>query len=249
MTQYTFGAGYVIGRRTDLPYQPVAFFGTTQDWSFDIDQKLVTLLGQYKDPVDVAPSERLVTGKIKFARMQASTLGNMLLGVVPTANAGFDMVANEGHTATTTTFAVTNGSTFLEDLGLFYASSGIALSPVSATPSQGQYIPPTASPGVYTINSLDESIGINAFYQISTTSQYEIDVNNVLMGTGPTVELDFSVPYSVNGVAKKLNIQCYEARISKMTNAFKNTGYLVPEMDFTLFCNPAGNLFRWSMTE
>ena len=250
--QVQFGVGNVIGKRTDVSGTQVAFFGVTQEWSLDIDQKLVTLLGQYKDPVDVAPGERMVTGKLKFARLQASTFGNLALGNAPISAAGFDMIGPENHSAIgATTFVISNGGTFTEDFGLYYHATGTALVPVTTAPSAGQYIPGATGVGQYTINASDESVtgGIDAFYQVSTTNLFEIDVNQALMGTGPVLELDMSVPYAVQGVTKKLNFQLYAARIGKTTMSLKNTGYLVPEMDFTLFTNGAGNLMRWAMSE
>lgn len=252
MSQWNFGTGTVIGKRTDVAGAQVAFFGVCQEWSLDIDQKLVPLVGQNKDPVDVAPGERTVTGKIKFARLQASTFGNMLFGVTPTAGAGFTIVGPENHSAIgATTFAVTNGSTFTEDLGLFYHATGVALTPVTSAPSAGQYIPGVAAAGVYTINASDESVsgGIDAFYQQSLTTLFEIDVNTVAMGSGPVLELDITNQYAVLGVNKQLNFQLYAARISKVPFAFKNTAFMIPEMDFTLFLNGSNQLMRWAMSE
>jgi hypothetical protein len=245
--QVNFGSGYAFGIRTDTPNLPVAFFGVLQEWSLDIDQKLVTLFGQNKDPVDVAPGERTITGKLKFARVQATTFGNLVLGVTPTANAGFDIVGPETHTSGTTTFTVTNGTALTEDYGLYYHNTGIALQPVTAAPSTGQYIPGAAGVGNYTIAAGDESVALDAFYQTSIATAYEIDLNTSLMGTGPTCEINCAVPYSVNGVAKKLNFQIYQVRFSKTSNSFKNTSYYIPELDFQ--ASPAGKVLRWVTTE
>lgn len=252
MAQYAFGAGYIIGKRTDVTGTQVAFFGVTQEWSLDIDQKLVPLMGQYKDPVDIAPGERATTGKVKFARISASTFGNLLFGINPTSGAGFTITGPENHSnLIATTFAVTGGAAFTEDLGLYYHATGVALVPVTAAPTAGQYIPGVSGTGSYTIAAGDESVsgGLDVFYQATTTTQFEIDVNQQLMGTGPVCEIDAYVPYAVQGVAKQLNIQMYAARISKVPFSFKNTGYMIPEMDFTLFTNASGQLMRWASTE
>lgn len=250
--QVTFGAGLVFGSVLNASPEELAFFGVTQEWSIDIDQKLVNLMGQYKDPVDVAPGERTTTGKIKFARVQASIIGNFLLGIVPTSGSGFTIFGPENHSSIgATTFVVTNGATFLQDLGLYYHSTGIALQPTTAAPSAGWYIPGVAATGVYTIAAGDESVagGLDAFYQASTTTQFEITVGQQLMGTGPAVSLYMNVPYAVQGVAKQLNFQMYAARLGKVSMAFKNNGYMVPEVDFTLYSGANGNLFSWASSE
>ena len=47
MTQFAFGSGTLIGKRTDVTGQPPALLGTLQDVSLDFDRKIETLLGQY----------------------------------------------------------------------------------------------------------------------------------------------------------------------------------------------------------
>lgn len=250
--QFQFGTGNVIGKRTDLSGQPVALFGVTQEWSLDTSQELVELLGQNKVAVDVAPAELKITGKVKFARMQANTFGNMLFGVAPTANSGFDIVAPENHSAiAATTFTVTAGTAFTEDLGVFYHNTGIALTPVTASPSAGQYVPGVSGTGTYTINAADESVagGLDVFYMQSSTTLNEIDVGAQLMGVGPTLELDFALPYAVAGVAKKFNVSLYAVRIGKSSLQAKNKGYLVPEFDFQAFATPAGDVMKFAFSE
>ena len=250
MTQYNFGVGYVYGKRTDVSNTQVAFFGTTQEWELNIDQKLVNLMGQYKDPVDVAPSERTVTGKVKFARLQMSMWGNLLFGITPTSSSGIDMVVGETKTTTTTTYTVASAAAFSGDLGVYYAASGIALTPVASAPTAGQYVAGAAGVGTYTLNASDSAASLLQFsYMKTATDQLSVTVTQALMGSGPVVELDFSNPYAVQGTTKKLNIQILSARISKSPLQFKNANYMIPDMEFTAFLNSAGNLMNWSMTE
>lgn len=250
--QLQFGVGTVLGKRTDVTGTQVAFFGVTQEWQIDFAQEIVTILGPNKVAVDSAPGELKITGKIKFARFMATTFGNLMFGVAPTSAAGFDIIGPENHSSIpATTFTVTSGATFTEDLGLYYHNTGVALVPVTAAPTAGQYIAGAAGVGTYTINAADESVagGIDAFYMVSTTNLFEVDINQQLMGTGPVVELDFAVPYAVQGVTKKFNLQVFSARISKMPLQFKNKAYMVPEVDFTVFANAAGQIIRTATTE
>lgn len=249
MTMFSFGTGYCFGKRTDLALQPVAFFGTCQDFSLDIEQALVELLGQFKDPVDVAPSTRKITGKIKFARLQATTIGNMILGVAPVAASGIVITGPETHTPVATTFVVSNAAPFLEDLGLYYHATGVPLIPVASAPTVGQYVPGAVGVGSYTINVGDESVALDVFYTQTQTTQFEIDVGQQLMGVGPVVEVTFTNSYAVQGVAKAFTAQAPAARFSKMPFDFKNTGYMIPEADFTCFGNAAGSILKMALTE
>lgn len=252
-TQYTFGAGNLYAKRTDVTGQQVSFFATVQDWSVDLDQKLVSLIGQNKFPVDIAPSEASIKGKIKQARVQSFMINNTLLGQTVTSASGFDVAVNENHSSlTTTTFAVTNGATFLEDLGIIYHGTGIAFLPTTATPSAGYYIPGTAgNSGVYTIAVADETVagGIDVSYTYSVTTMFQTSIAQTLMGTGPQFELIGKVPYTVQGVAKTFNMKWNAARATKITFAFKNVAYMIPEFDYEAFADASGNVGTFSITE
>jgi hypothetical protein len=47
MTQYAFGSGTLICKRTDITGTPPCLLGTLQDVSIDFDRKIETLLGEY----------------------------------------------------------------------------------------------------------------------------------------------------------------------------------------------------------
>ncbi len=47
MTQYAFGSGTLVCKRTDVTGTPPCLIGTLQDVSLDFDRKIETLLGQY----------------------------------------------------------------------------------------------------------------------------------------------------------------------------------------------------------
>jgi hypothetical protein len=75
-----------------------------------------------------------------------------------TYQAGY-LVANEPWTVPTTPFQVTTlqqSGIWCRDNGVTYASSGLALTPVTTITAAGQYIPPSdAEPGVYTFGTAD----------------------------------------------------------------------------------------------
>ncbi len=249
MTAYNFGIGSVIGRRTDVTGQPPSFFGTIQDISIDIDQTLVELYGQLKMPVDVAPSKMKISGKAKFARIQLNMLNNTLLGNTVTSASGFDMAAAEAITPTATTFTVSHGSTFVVDLGVFYASNGKQLSPVPSAPTVGQYIAGAANTGTYTITSTDE-VALQVYYTYTVTTLSQMVGTNNFMGTGPIFELNCSNHYTNNlGVSNALNIRLNACRSSKFTFPFSNVQYTIPEFDFTAFADASGNWGTLAFTE
>jgi hypothetical protein len=254
MTMYVFGAGNLWAKSTD-PTAQVAFFATVQEWNIDMDQELIRLIGQNKFPVDIAPGEMKIVGKIKQARVQSYLINNTILGQTVTSGSGFDVANAESHGPLgtgTTTFAVTNGANFLEDLGVLYNTGGIALSPTTAAPSAGYYIPgTTANAGVYTVNSADATVAGNlgVSYTFGVTTLFQTSIGQVLMGTGPQFELIGKVPYTVQGTAKTFNMKWNAVRASKMPLVFGNKKYLIPELDFEAFADSSGNIGKFAITE
>jgi hypothetical protein len=251
MTAYNFGIGTVIGRRTDVALAQPSFFGTIQDISIDLDQTLVELYGNLKMPVDIAPSKLKISGKAKFARLQLNQLNNMILGNTVVSASGFDMAAAEARTGTITTFTVTNGATFVQDLGVFYHSTGKQLNPTSATPTLGFYIAPVGSPGTYTLGATaDTTAALDVYYTYTVTTQQQMSGANLTMGTGPIFELT-AVNHYVNnaGVSNELGIRLNACRSSKFTFPFSNIQYTIPDFDFQAFADQSGNWGTIVMTE
>src|SRR5579863_6267656 len=165
MTQFAFGSGTLIGKRTDVTGLPPCLLGTLQDVSLDFDRKIETLLGQYNMAVAAGGGEFKISGKAKFARLQATQLNNLFLGPnavqttalnLITATGESDTVTSSGGPASGIGFTVTNGSTFVEDLGVFTAA-GVQLTPVASGPVAGvSYVPGVAAAGAYGFASGDE---------------------------------------------------------------------------------------------
>lgn len=242
MTLYNFGIGSVIGRRLDVTGGQPSFFGTVQDCSIDIDQALVELYGQLKMPVDVAPSKLSIKGKAKFARIQLNQLNNTLLGNTVTTAGGFDMASAEAKTGSATTFTVSHGATFTVDLGLFYHASGIQLTPTTATPALGFYIPGVAATGTYTISgTADTTTAMDVYYTYTVTTLNQMIGTNTFMGTGPIFELNMANHYVNNlGVTGVVNLKLNAVRASKFTFPFNNIQYTIPDFEFTAFADASG---------
>src|SRR5580698_1969722 len=146
MTQYAFGSGTLIGKRTDVANTPPALLGTLESVSLDFDRKIELLLGQYNMPVAAGGGEFKIAGKAKFARLQATQINNLFLGQTLTANSMLEMTTGESDTVASGAVTVTNSATFAEDFGVFYSATGAQLTPVASAPTQGQY---SVSSGVY----------------------------------------------------------------------------------------------------
>jgi len=248
MTSINFGVGTAIGRRTDVSNPTPSFLGILQEVDISFDQTLKELMGQYKMPVDVAPAQLKVTGKAKFARISAYTINDLFLGDSVTLSAGERMSIAEAATIPATpgpyTITVAQNATFQNDLGVFYASSGVQLIRVASAPAVGQYSVDDITPGqgVYTFAAADQAVGVLIYYNYTVTNLKQISMDNKLMGTGPSFELNLQEVYTNNaGQTNYLYLKLNACRSSKMTMPFKNIDYTISEFDFTAFADQANN--------
>lgn len=117
-TQYGFGSGLMYGIRNDISGATPVRLGVLQDVSIDFDGELKELYGQLQYPVDVARGKSKITGKAKFALLQAGVYNSLYFGqTLATGQKAF--AYNEALTISTTTAtgttsaASTAGSTTL----------------------------------------------------------------------------------------------------------------------------------------
>lgn len=247
--QLNFGVGTLVLKRNDVLYAKPSLLGVLQDVELDIDVTLKELMGSYAFPIDIAPAAKKITGKAKFARLQSDTLNQLMLGMTETVASGTDMQVAEPITTATSSFTVAHGATFVEDLGLYYAATGVQLQPAATATGAGVYVAGVAGVGTYTINAADENTPLLAYYDYTVTSLISTAITNPLMGSGPIFGLNLSNQYAVQGVNKKMFIKLNACRASKLTFPFKNTDYTIPDFEFQAMADASNNIGTWAMTE
>lgn len=248
MSQYNFGVGTIIGTRTDIANAQPAFFGVAQDFEVGFDRSIKELLGQYQFPVAIAAGQFKITGKCKFARIQMSTINNLFIGETVTAGTQTIMPAQgEAHTPGGTTQQVTNHATFVADLGVAYASTGVLLQPVASGPTTGQYsvVPST---GTYTFAVADE-VPLLFYYSYTVSTGQSTAITNELMGIQPNFSINMQQQFSQFGVTKTLFLTLNACVSSKLSLPFKNQDFTVMEMDFQAFADASNNVGTISTTE
>lgn len=249
MTQYVFGSGTLIGKRTDVANTPPALLGTLQDISVDFDRKLERLMGQFNTAVAIGGSEFKISGKAKFARLQSTQLNNLFLGQTLTPSSTLEMTTGEAAQSATPTFTVANGATYTEDFGLFYAATGIQLTPVAAGPTQGQYVPGVVGVGTYTIAAADENTALLVYYQYTLASGNKIAIANQLQGPVPVFELAMKQSFTYFGVQKDLVLKLNACCSSKLSLPFNNSKFTIAEFDWEAFADASNNIGTIGMTE
>jgi hypothetical protein len=254
MTQYAFGSGTLIAKRTDVANTQPALVGTLQDVSLDLDRKIETLVGQYNFAVAAGGAEFKITGKAKFARLQATQISNLMLGQnvgTTTTPAMLQMTATgETHAVSSSSATMTNGATFTEDLGVFSAA-GVQLTPVASGPVAGvSYVPGAPGVGTYTFASGDNATTYTFYYAYTITSSgTQLALVNALMGPIPTFELFLKETFNYYGTNKDLVIKLNACVAPKLSMPFANTKFTVAELDFQALADVNNNIGTISLTE
>lgn len=253
MTQVAFSTGTLIAKRTDVANTPPFMFGVLQDISIDFDQKLEALMGPGKVAVALGDGELKIVGKAKLARLQMTMMSNLLFGQSTSSSTGLDMVSTgEPATIPASPYQVTVANSAkvpLEDFGVFYQSSGIQLTPVASGPIVGQYSF-NASTGVYTFAAADTGLGVYIYYTYTPTSGVnDMVMANPLQGTSPVFEIFFKNSTPNFGVNKIMTIKLNACKSSKLSLAFANQKFTIPEFDFQAMADASGNVFTVTTSE
>lgn len=254
MSQYNFGAGTLVGVRTDVTLTPPVVFGVCKDVSIDFSRKIEKLIGQYQVPVALGAGELEITGKISWARIGFSEFNNLYFGQTGSAAGTYQVTPLPGVAGTvpgsssyTVTPTVPNSGTWAEDLGVFYAASGTQLVPVASGETIGQY---AVSAGTYTFAAADASANLLFIFGYTTAAGgTTVTLSNQLMGSAPTWELNCQQQFSQFGVTKILNLKLYSCMSDKLQLPFKNTGFTEMSLGFDIQANAAGNYAVLSVTD
>lgn len=241
---YTFGSGVMFGTSTAANPTP-AEFGALQDVSVDISFSNKQLYSQYQVPIMVARGQAKIAGKAKLASLNANLINSLFLNA--TSAAGQRLVAyKESHTVPSTPYQVpvTNSTTFVADLGVYYGSgpnAGQALQEVASTPATGQY---SFSAGTYTFAAGDTGVTVLISYTYTlATGGSTLSWSNPLMGLAPVFSAQFQQQVTQpSNVSKTFTWMFYACTSNKMTFASALENYMIPEFDFDIFANSAGQI-------
>jgi hypothetical protein len=260
MAIFNFGVGSLLARRTGVDQNNVAIanptparFAAIQDVEVDFDRTLKELQAQYQFPIDVAAGPMKISIKAKSAQIQGNLYNDLFFGqtMTSTASTGIQDAVDESHTLVSPlTIAPPGSGTFIQDMGVFYASgtsAGIQFVRVASAPALGQYSV-TEPGGAYTFNATDvtnaPTIYVSYRYTVGAgVTQKLITLSNQLMGISPTFEVDLQLNYPNNsGVVNTLNFHFNACRAGKLSFPFKNTDYMINDLEIMPFADSSNNL-------
>lgn len=239
--QYGFGLGILSIIPPGSNPTPLAC-GVLQDVTLDLVPGATKKLhGQYKFPVAIAEGEGAVTGKAGFARLFSNLVKEIMSGSRTTGQT--IGILNEPGTIPSLgpyTVSVAQAATFVDDLSVIDATTGLQMQRVSSGPATGQY---SVSAGVYTFAAADAGHVVWITYDYTTTGGYTTTVSNSLMGSGSTYTMFLFNQYASNYQGFKLPAVV----LPKLSFGFKNADFTTQNVDFEAFADTSGKvLYHYS---
>lgn len=244
MSQKNFGVGLLQFTPPGANPTPIGC-GILQDVSVDFAQSVKELVGSRKVAEDIAESELKITGKAKFAQIQGAAIAAFLAGSTQATGTTIGAL-NEVATIPATPFTVTtaHASTYVENLRVFNATTGLEMTRVASSPATGQYSVNTST-GVYTFASADAGSIVWISYSYTSTGGQTVSFSNQLMGQGTTFTLTLYNIYSTYSYGIKL----WAVVFPKFSLAFKNTDYTMADLEFQAYSDPQSRIFSQYTTE
>ena len=241
-TSVAFGSGVLIATPSGANATPVQF-GALQDVSLDFSFSSKQLFGQYQFPIAFARGEGKISGKAKFANIDGPLYNNCFFGQTSTTGQKLWSYNEAGAVPATSPYSYSsaNAASFDADLGVVYASSGLALTKVASAPAIGQY---SVTAGVYSFNSADAGRALLLSYsysQASTGGGSRAVLANKVMGMAPTFQIDF-YQTNPNIAGAQWSLRLYNCVSTKLSLASKNQDFVIPELDFEAFANAANSI-------
>jgi hypothetical protein len=241
--QYNFGTGLLEFTPAGANPTPLQC-GVLQEVSVDIDQTMKDLYGQYKFPVDTALADGKISGKAKFGIIYGAIVNQVLSG--SSLNSGSTAAGiNEVGTIPGSgpyTVTVAQSATFVEDLGVVDANTGLRMIRVASAPATGQY---AVTAGVYTFAAADTAHVVWISYSYTTAGGKTVVYNNQLMGAATTFTCTLFNTYA----GKQFGIKLFATVFPKFSYAMKNTDYTMPALDFTARADATQRVIEHYTTE
>jgi hypothetical protein len=243
-----FGPGSLYLTRTDVANSTPVNIGYVQEFSLDEAAETKDLFGQNQYPLVSARGTIKITGKAKAAELSGIAVNNCYHGQSNFSSGQLQMASSPSTAIPTTPFQITptvpGSGTWTTDLGVINAATGLPFQKVASGPTTGQY---SVAAGVYTFAAADDSGGnaysvIITFAYTTTGSGQTMIVTNQLIGTTPLFQLDYATTLNGNPYYLRL-FQCIA---SKLGQSFKLTDFMMPEIDFSVFANAAGQVYEAS---
>jgi hypothetical protein len=269
-----FGPGILIITRTDTA-QPIPInVGYAQELNLDFSGTTKQLFGQNQYPLVSARGTVKSTGKWKAAVLSGIAWNNAFYGMSafstiagsPMSTSGLGQGVNIAwnvgatYTLSTSTNQIQVGSSlsFDADLGVIYVNSGLPFQRVATgSESSGKYSVNSTAPGFYNFSAADttsltagasQPIKVTYTNVVTSPAGQSLIVTNQAIGFTPTFQLDYYTSLS-QPAAKPFVVRVYACVAAKHMMAAKLEDFIMPEFDFDIFANNAGQVVNYVFPE
>lgn len=215
--------------------------GTLQDVNVDLGADIKALYGSGRYPVAVGAGKSKTDIKAKYADINAAVLGSLFYGKTASAaikGANLDVTVAIPTTPFQVTASPPSSGTFVADLGVYDATTGVQLTRVASGPAAGQYSV-NAGTGVYTFAAADTGKSVVYSYEYTAaTGGSTFALTNDLMGYTPSFSLILQQAFD----GKKLVLKFNRVTSGKLGLPFKNEDFTIYDFEAMGYCDAAGNL-------
>jgi len=234
-----FGSGVMFGTPNTANATPVRL-GIMQDASVDFTFTTKELMGSYQFPIAVGRGTAKITGKAKFARIDAGAMNKLFFGMNSTTGQIITQDAEAGAVpgSGAATITVNHGAAFEKDLGVNYATTGQPLAKVASSPAAGQYS--VGNGGVYTFSTSDYGAAVLLSYTWTDTGGTQMTITNPVLGTATPFQIDF---YQANpNSTQQWGLRLYSCISAKLSLATKLEDFTIPDFEFQAYANGANQI-------
>lgn len=244
--QYHFGSGTLYGRKLGSATPTPVQFGAIQGVSIDIAFTQKELYGSKQFPVAIARGTGKITGKAQFGQFNAQMFNDLFFNEESDPSTG-RVVTVTGELSTVASNAVTvdNNATFLRDLGVISATTGLPYTRVASGPVGLQYAA-NETTGVYSFNSSQNDANVKISYQYTDSGNGKtIVITNKDLGDVAS----FMVVLSKLFNGKRMTLTLNSCTSAKLMLATKLEDFVIPDFDFAAQADESDEIGRMSLDE
>lgn len=241
-----FGTGKLIAVPTNdstgaaIANPTPVILGTMQDISVDLSVEMKSLYGSKRYPIAIGQGKGKTEIKAKYAEINGAILGSLFFGKTATAGikaAVFDAQSAIPGTPFQVTVAPPSSGTFVTDLGVVFAATGVQLTRVASAPATGQYS--VNGSGQYTFAAADTTKTVLISYEYSVASGGQLfNLTNDEMGYTPSFSLLLQNTFDGKNMVCKFN----RAVSGKLALPLKNDDFAIYDFEAEAFADAVGSL-------
>lgn len=241
-----FGAGQMfmtpIGAVDNTPVRIGIMQNVSMEFSFDEKP----LYGTNQFPEAVARGKAKLSCKCSFAQIDAKAIGTVFLGGTPVVGqeVTIDQEAGSVSTDASHNILVAGHTNFTADLGVSYATTGQPLKQVTAgseTTACYSVAVIGGSKGTYSFSAGDSGVAMSISYQKNDgVTGFKTQITNQRMGSFIPFQTDLYEINPENVPNTQWGARLYKCSSSKLTLATKQDDWIIPDMDWSCYANPAG---------